>query len=60
MARYVAVNRLGRGAKQMRSYRTWLRPILVGIALCGGAASTAHAVPTPGPCRPRGVRSDRR
>jgi hypothetical protein len=29
----------------MRSYRTWLRPILVGIALCGGAASTAHAVP---------------
>jgi hypothetical protein len=33
----------------MRSYRTWLRPILVGIALSGGAAPAAHAVPTPAP-----------
>ena len=32
----------------MRSYRTWLRPILVGMALCG-AASAAHAAPSPAP-----------
>jgi len=33
----------------MHNYRTWLRPILVGIALCGGAASAAHAAPSPAP-----------
>ena len=37
------------GGKTMRSYRTWLRPILVGMALCGGAASAAHAAPSPAP-----------
>ena len=33
----------------MRNYRIWLRPILAGIALFGGAASAAHAVHTPVP-----------
>ena len=30
----------------MRNHRTWLRPILAGVALFGGAASAAHAVHT--------------
>ena len=33
----------------MRYCQTLLKPILVGIALCGGAASAAHAASTPAP-----------
>ena len=33
----------------MHSYRTWLRPILTGLALYGGTVSAAHAVSTPAP-----------